>query len=41
MLVARQSLPAVLGIEPMPGERLELLTFRPVPFTARDNWEKV
>ncbi|WP_416409899.1 replication initiator protein A [Pseudomonas paraeruginosa] len=36
MLVARQSLPGyVLGIEPMPGERLELLTFRPVPFTAR------
>ncbi|PZP57668.1 MAG: RepA replication protein, partial [Pseudoxanthomonas spadix] len=30
------SLPGyVLGIEPMPGERLELLTFRPVPFTAR------
>ena len=36
MLVARQSLPGyVLGIEPMPGERLELLTFRPVPSTAR------
>ncbi|EMP0915766.1 MULTISPECIES: replication initiator protein A [Gammaproteobacteria] len=36
VLVARQSLPGyVLGIEPMPGERLELLTFRPVPSTAR------
>ncbi|KAG1321603.1 hypothetical protein G6F63_013713 [Rhizopus arrhizus] len=35
MLVARQSLPGyVLGIEPMPGERLELLTFRPVPSTG-------
>ena len=36
VLVARQSLPGyVLGIEPMPGERLELLTFRPAPSTAR------
>ncbi|MBV6271945.1 replication initiator protein A [Alcaligenaceae bacterium CGII-47] len=36
VLVARQSLPGyVLGIESMPDERLELLTFRPVPFTAR------
>ena len=35
-LVVRQSLPGyVLGIEPMPGERLELLTFRPVLSTAR------
>ena len=31
-LVARQSLPGyVLGIERMPGEKTELLTFRPVP----------
>ena len=36
VLVARQSLPGyVLGIESMPDEKLELLTFRPVPFTAR------
>ncbi|MBB6290654.1 plasmid replication initiation protein [Pseudomonas sp. JAI120] len=36
VLVARQSLPGyILGIEPTPGERLELLTFRPVPCTAR------
>ena len=36
VLVARQSLPGyVLGIERMPGDRTELLTFRPVPFTAR------
>lgn len=35
-LVARQSLPGyVLGIERMPGSRAELLTFRPVPPTAR------
>ena len=35
-LVARQSLPGyVLGIERMPGDGGELLTFRPVPFTAR------
>ena len=35
-LVARQSLPGyVLGIERMPGDGVELLTFRPVPFTAR------
>lgn len=35
-LVARQSLPGyVLGIERMPGEKTELLTFRPVPSTAR------
>ncbi|ETD54008.1 RepA replication protein [Pseudomonas aeruginosa VRFPA07] len=35
-LVARQSLPGyVLGIERMPGEKTELLTFRPVPPTAR------
>lgn len=36
VLVARQSLPGyVLGIEPMPDEKLDLLTFRPVPSTAR------
>ena len=36
VLVARQSLPGyVLGIEAMPDEGLELLTFRPVPATAR------
>ena len=36
VLVARQSLPGyVLGIERMPGDRTELLTFRPLPFTAR------
>mgnify|MGYP002032583089 CR=1 FL=1 len=35
-LVARQSLPGyVLGIERMPGEKTELLTFRPVLPTAR------
>ena len=35
-LVARQSLPGyVLGIERMPGEKTGLLTFRPVPSTAR------
>ncbi|MGC8384293.1 replication initiator protein A [Pseudomonas aeruginosa] len=35
-LVARQSMPGyVLGIERIPGERTELLTLRPVPFTAR------
>jgi plasmid replication initiation protein len=35
-LVARQSLPGyVLGIERMPDNGAELLTFRPVPFTAR------
>ena len=35
-IVARQSLPGyVLGIERMPGRRAELLTFRPVPPTAR------
>ncbi len=35
-LVARQSLPGyVLGIERMPGEKTELLTFRPVLHTAR------
>lgn len=35
-LVARQSLPGyVLGIERMPDNGTELLTFRPVPFTAR------
>ena len=35
-LVARQSLPGyVLGIERMPDNSAELLTFRPVPFTAR------
>ena len=36
VLVARQSLPGyVLGIEAMPDEGLELLTFRPVLHTAR------
>ncbi|HHH9537826.1 TPA: replication initiator protein A [Pseudomonas aeruginosa] len=36
VLVARQSLPGyVLGIEAMPDEGLELLTFRPVSATAR------
>ncbi|MBS0575549.1 MAG: replication initiator protein A, partial [Proteobacteria bacterium] len=36
VLVARQSLPGyVLGIERMPGSGMELLTFRPVPVTAR------
>ena len=36
VLVARQSLPGyVLGIEAMPEEGLELLTFRPVLHTAR------
>jgi len=35
-LVAKQSLPGyVLGIEWMPDSRTELLTFRPVPYTAR------
>lgn len=35
-LVARQSLPGyVLGIERMPNDGTELLTFRPVPLTAR------
>jgi plasmid replication initiation protein len=35
-LVARQSLPGyVLGIERMPDDGTELLTFRPVPHTAR------
>jgi plasmid replication initiation protein len=35
-LVARQSLPGyVLGIERMPDDGMELLTFRPVPSTAR------
>jgi plasmid replication initiation protein len=35
-LVARQSLPGyVLGIERMPDDNTELLTFRPVPHTAR------
>ena len=35
-LVARQSLPGyVLGIELLPEEKTELLTFRPVPQTAR------
>ncbi|HHA2821914.1 TPA: RepA replication protein, partial [Stenotrophomonas maltophilia] len=35
-LVARQSLPGyVLGIERMPDSGMELLTFRPVPPTAR------
>ena len=35
-LVARQSLPGyVLGIERMPDNSAELLTFRPVPFAAR------
>ena len=35
-LVARQSLPGyVLGIERMPDNGMELLTFRPVPQTAR------
>ena len=35
-LVARQSLPGgVLGIERMPDGGAELLTFRPVPYTAR------
>ncbi|STU93145.1 Replication initiator protein A [Klebsiella pneumoniae] len=35
-LVARQSLPGyVLGIERMPDNGMELLTFRPVPHTAR------
>jgi plasmid replication initiation protein len=35
-LVARQSLPGyVLGIERMPDDGMELLTFRPVPHTAR------
>jgi plasmid replication initiation protein len=35
-LVARQSMPGyVLGIERMPDNGAELLTFRPVPFTAR------
>ncbi|WP_353215213.1 replication initiator protein A [Salinisphaera hydrothermalis] len=35
-LVARQSLPGyVLGIERMPDDGTELLTFRPVPLTAR------
>ena len=35
-LVARQSLPGyVLGIERMPDDGTELLTFRPVPSTAR------
>ena len=35
-LVARQSLPGyILSIERMPGDGVELLTFRPVPFTAR------
>ena len=35
-LVARQSLPGyVLGIERMPDDGMELLTFRPVPQTAR------
>jgi len=35
-LVARQSLPGyVLGIERMPNDGAELLTFRPVPRTAR------
>ncbi len=35
-LVARQSLPGyVLGIEQIPESRTELLTFRPVPSTAR------
>jgi plasmid replication initiation protein len=34
--VARQSLPGyVLGIERMPDDNTELLTFRPVPHTAR------
>ena len=35
-LVARQSLPGyVLSIERMPDNGMELLTFRPVPQTAR------
>ncbi|MGH8159780.1 MAG: replication initiator protein A [Rhodanobacter sp.] len=35
-LVAKQSLPGyVLGIESIPDSRTELLTFRPVPYTAR------
>ncbi|WP_414608096.1 replication initiator protein A, partial [Stenotrophomonas sp. FR010] len=35
-LVARQSLPGyVLSIERMPDNGMELLTFRPVPHTAR------
>jgi len=35
-VVARQSLPGyVLGIERMPESGMELLTFRPVPYTAR------
>ncbi len=35
-LVARQSLPGyVLGIERMPDDNTELLTFRPVPHAAR------
>jgi len=35
-LVAKQSLPGyVLGIEWMPDRKAELLTFRPVPYTAR------
>ncbi|MCE5232276.1 MAG: replication initiator protein A [Mizugakiibacter sp.] len=35
-LVAKQSLPGyVLGIEWMPNRKAELLTFRPVPYTAR------
>jgi plasmid replication initiation protein len=35
-LVAKQSLPGyVLGIKWMPDSRTELLTFRPVPYTAR------
>ncbi len=35
-LVARQSLPGyVLSIERMPGDGVELLMFRPVPFAAR------
>ncbi|MFM0718908.1 replication initiator protein A [Paraburkholderia strydomiana] len=35
-LVTKQSLPGyVLGIERMPGDGTELLTFRPVPYTAR------
>ena len=40
-LVARQSLPGyVLGIARMPDDGTELLTFRPVPPTARDNCGK-
>jgi plasmid replication initiation protein len=35
-LVAKQSLPGyMLGIEWMPDRKAELLTFRPVPYTAR------